>query len=255
MSDRWRLLKLDVFDAYTNMAIDESIMRARKEGLVPNTLRLYRWNPSAVSIGYFQSMTLEVDLDAAKRLGIDVIRRITGGGAVYHDYNGEITYSLIVPVGEANIPIRVIDSYKKICNGLVLGLKKLGIQAEFKPINDIIVNGMKISGSAQTRKYNVILQHGTLLVDVDVDKMFTVLKVPNEKIRDKIISSVKERVTSIRHVTQESYDFDYIAQKLVDGFSEALNVDFEVGELTEFEKSLVPTLRKRYMSKEWLFLR
>ena len=255
MNDIWRLLKLNVFDAYTNMAIDEGIMRARKEGIIPNTLRLYRWNPSAVSIGYFQSMVLEVDLDAAKKLGIDVIRRITGGGAVYHDYNGEITYSLIVPVGESNIPIRVIDSYKKICNGLILGLKRLGIIAEFKPINDIIVNGKKISGSAQTRKNNIILQHGTLLVDVDVDKMFTVLKVPNEKIRDKIISSVKERVTSIYHVTQKRFDFDYIAQRLVEGFSEALNVDFEEGELTNYEKSLIPTLRKRYMSKDWLFLR
>lgn len=84
-------------DAPTQMSIDEAIALARPKGETPNTVRLYRWNPSAVSLGYFQSVEKEVNLEACEEKGVDVIRRITGGGAVYHDYDGEITYSLVAP--------------------------------------------------------------------------------------------------------------------------------------------------------------
>jgi len=92
----WRLLKLDTNDASANMAIDEAIMRARIKELVPNTVRFYRWNPSAVSIGRFQDISNEVYLETCQRNHVDIVRRITGGGTVYHDSEDEITYSVIV---------------------------------------------------------------------------------------------------------------------------------------------------------------
>jgi lipoate-protein ligase A len=91
----WRLLKLETHNAYMNMAIDEAILDARINGIVPNTVRFYRWNPSAVSIGKFQNIENEVYLENCLKHGVDVVRRITGGGTVYHDVEGEITYSVV----------------------------------------------------------------------------------------------------------------------------------------------------------------
>jgi len=253
---KWRFLPLSVNDAYTNMAIDEAILRSLAEdNSIPNTVRLYRWNPSAVSIGYFQNLHLEVDLDKAKKMHVNVVRRLTGGGAVYHDYHGEITYSVIARLEGSGIPKGILDSYRYICNGLIIALKNMGINAEFRPYNDILVNGKKISGSAQTRKVGIILQHGTLLVDVNVDKMFSLLKVPNEKIRDKLIASVKERVTSLKHVLGNKPSFDYVAEALKKGFSDALKVEFFHGELFDIEKEKLPSLIEKYKDYQWLNLR
>ena len=117
-------------------------------------------------------------------MSIDYVRRRTGGGAVYHDTYGELTYSIVVDEDHRLVSEDFLETYRKLCSGLVLGLRLLGIPAEFKPINDIVVHGKKISGNAQTRRMHVILQHGTILRKVDPELMFRVLKVPSEKIRD-----------------------------------------------------------------------
>ena len=137
MTEKWRLIDIIVADAPTQMATDEAIAYARNLGETPNTIRLYRWKPSAVSVGYFQSLRNEVDLEAAASLGVDVIRRITGGGAVFHDYDGEITYSLVAPESDPKMPRDILESYRLICNSIVLGLRQMGVESEFKPINDI----------------------------------------------------------------------------------------------------------------------
>ena len=138
MTEDWRLIDMRIEDAPTQMAIDEAIAMARLRYNTPNTIRLYRWNPSAVSIGYFQSLEKEVNLDACRKFGVDVIRRITGGGAVYHDYNGEITYSFVVPESERCVPSDILESYQVICGAIVNGLRYLGVDSEFKPVNDIV---------------------------------------------------------------------------------------------------------------------
>jgi len=254
MIKEWRLIELTINDAYMNMAIDEAILTMIQKGKSPNTIRFYRWNPSAVSIGYFQSLIDEVNVEACKQLNVDIVRRITGGGAVYHDYNGEITYSVIVY--KEKLPEDILESYNVLCNGIVLGLKKLGLNPAFKPINDIIVNGKKISGNAQTRKLNAILQHGTILIDVDVEKMFKVLKVSDEKIKDKMIKSVKERVTSIKNELGKEVNFNEVAEALKKGFEEALNIKLSLGKLTEEEKALAEKLKvEKYSTKEWLYKR
>lgn len=250
--ERIRFLELDVQSARMNMAIDEAIMMSLKKGEVPPTLRLYRWNPSAVSIGTFQGMTEEVDLRYCETNGIDYIRRITGGGAVYHDFEGEITYSIILPKGHRLAPDDILESYEVLCRGVVHGLELLGIDSEFKPINDIVAGGKKISGNAQTRRHSCVLQHGTTLLDLDVEIMFSVLKVPREKISDKMIADVKERVTSIRELLERDVRIEELEEALAQGFSEALEVDLVPGELTNPESSLATDLaREKYGTDEW----
>jgi len=220
-------------DAYTNMAIDEAIMKSKTP-----TFRLYQWNPSAVSIGYFQSLEAEVDVNACK--GIDIVRRITGGGAVYHDQ--ELTYSIIIP--ETMTKSDIIKSYEQICGTVVNALKQLNIDAQFIPINDIISNGKKISGSAQTRKQGMVLQHGTILLGVDVDKMFSLLKVPDEKMKDKIIKTVKERVTSV------DVDLENLKKALINSFQAEFET-LDKGELTANECQSMAQLREKFKSSQW----
>ena len=149
----WRVVQLEEHDAYTNMAIDESILEHVRDGRSDPTIRFYRWKPSAVSIGRFQSMNDEVNVARCRSEGIDFVRRITGGGAVYHDHDGELTYSIIG--SEKLFPRSIWESYRMVCGRIVNGLKRIRLNAEFAPINDILINGKKVSGNAQTRREGV----------------------------------------------------------------------------------------------------
>lgn len=255
MSESWRFLDLRVADAYTNMAVDEALSYARGEGKAPNTLRFYRWNPSAVTLGYFQSVEDEVDLEACKKFGIDVNRRISGGGAVLNSSYGEITYSIVAPEDEPRISTDVTESYRYLCHGIVEGLALLGIEAQFKPINDIIVGGRKISGNAQIRRYGAVLHHGTILVDFNAREMFSVLKISEEKISDKMIEQAEERVTTIRRELGRDASFGEVRAAMEEGFGKALGVKLLPGELSEHERELVDKFREKYASREWIFRR
>ncbi len=243
---KFRLLLHDYENAYKNMAIDEALLNSG----IP-TLRLYKWKPSAISIGYFQSMEEEVNIEACHRNGIDVVRRITGGGAVYHDSIGEITYSIVLPA--AMFP-SILESYKAIGRCLINGLERIGLKAEYAGINDIVVNGKKISGSAQTRRHGIILQHGTILLKVNVKKMFSLLKVTEKKIMDKEIKKVEERVTSIEKEIGKVNE-EEIKETIIKGFQIGLNAELEEGELNEKEIEAATQLVKKYESREWNFKR
>ncbi len=256
MVEIWRLLDTDLGDAFHNMALDEAIATARAKNLVPNTLRFFRWKPSAVSIGYFQSMEEEINVDTCKKKGIDCVRRRTGGGAVYHDQEGELTYSLAISEDNKVISTDLQETYATLCHGIVAGLAKLSIPAEFKPINDITVEEKKISGNAQTRGMNVVHQHGTIIREVDVGLMFSVLRVPSEKIRDKLIKSVEERVTSTNKFLRRNVGFEELKDALKNGFEEAFNVKFVSGRTIKFEEELAARLKtEKYATREWNFKR
>lgn len=247
---RWRVVRTETHDAYLNMALDEAGSEAVKAGRSPPTIRFYRWKPSAVSIGYFQGLRDEVNIEACRKLGIDYIRRRTGGGAVYHDYNGEITYSVIAP--QDLFPKNIVESYRVICGWIVNALEHLGIKAEFKPINDILVGGKKISGSAQTRRGGILLQHGTLLYDLDLETMFTVLNVSSIKITDKMIKSAEERVTCI--LKNKEVGTEEIQDALIDAFTSGKDYEFGAWRREEAERAR-ELAEARYRTEEWNHLR
>ena len=233
-----RVLETGYNPAAQNMALDEAVME--NIGEVP-VLRIYAWRPAAVSVGYFQSMKEEVDLEKCNQLGIDIVRRLTGGGAVLHE--SELTYSFMT----RQYPQNIMESYRWICDAVVTSINRLGFNAIFVPLNDIIVNGKKVSGNAQTRKKGVLLQHGTILLTVDVDKMFTVLKVPSEKLKDKIIRDVKERVTGLAGTT-----FDDMALSIKASFSEKFDASLIADSLSERERSRAKWLAEyKYSSEDW----
>ncbi|HZB81075.1 MAG TPA: biotin/lipoate A/B protein ligase family protein [Nitrososphaera sp.] len=240
--DKIRTLETGYNTAALNMAIDEALMENVDE--VP-ILRIYRWCPTAVSIGYFQSMKEEVDLEKCREIGVDVVRRLTGGGAVLHEF--ELTYSFMTK----KYPQNIMESYRWICDAIVMSINRLGFDASFVPLNDIVIAGKKVSGNAQTRRNGVLLQHGTLLLDVDVNKMFCVLKVPSEKLRDKLIKDVKERVTSLSGTT-----FEDLASSLRISFAAKFDAKLVDDNLSKEELSRARWLAERkYTNKEWNLIR
>jgi len=259
--DRWRLLKLKTTNAYTNMAIDEAIMKARIENKVPNTLRFYQWMPSAVSIGRFQTLVDEIHVQNCKKHNVDIVRRISGGGAVYHDSEGELTYSIIAKLSDLGCKdLDMLSAYQKICNGLNEAVKILGTRAEYRPPDpkrcpNVTISGKKISGNAQTSKKGILLQHGTFMMDLDHEKMFTFLKVPWARTLEDVLTVSKRKLTSARQELDSNFSTQEAYRALVIGFEKALDVQFVEGQLTEYEQNLAKTYRKeRFVTEGWNFL-
>jgi lipoate-protein ligase A len=250
----FRLLNTGFHDCYYNMGLDEALLESVSAGRSGPALRLYGWDPPAVSVGYFQGLTEEVDLEACERFGFDVVRRISGGGAVLH--KSELTYSIIIPQEHPLIPGDLRESYRALGAGIVNGLERLGAEPGFSGINDIVVGGRKLSGNAQTRRLGCLLQHGTVLLDNDVDVMFEVLKVPPEKTRGALIREVKDRVTSLRAVLGRALSFEEAASAFAQGFTAALNLCYEGDALLPQEEARARELAaEKFSQREWLFKR
>lgn len=215
----WRFLETGAGDAAFNMGLDEAILESVASGAEPPTLRLYRWDPPAVSIGYFQGARDEVDIERCQAAGVGLVRRLTGGGAVYHD--AELTYSVVVPETHPLASGSILDSYRAVCSGVIAGLAELGVRAEFAPLNDVVSGGKKVSGNAQTRKRGCLLQHGTVLLEVDPEAMFAVLKVPSEKLKGKLIEDVKARVGSVSGLLGRAVGYGEAVEAFARGFGSA----------------------------------
>lgn len=259
MSD-WRLLKLETRNAFMNMAIDEAVLKARIAGIVPNTLRFYRWKPSAVSIGRFQRFSDEVHVENCRRQGVDIVRRITGGGAVYHDYEGEITYSVVV--SEKDVGSKdMVSAYNTICKGLIEAAKNLGVNADFNPGNpkhcpNITINERKFSGSAQSRKKGVLLQHGTFLMQTALEKMFTFLRVPWAESLEDVLRVAQRRLTSIELELKSSISTEKAYGALIRGFQKALKTELIEEDFTDYEMNLAKELcREKYATDDWNLMR
>lgn len=252
----WRLLELETHNAFLNMAIDESVLQARMDNLVPNTVRFYRWNPSAVSIGRFQDIEKEVQLENCGKNGVDVVRRITGGGTVYHSSADEITYSVIVKKDDLATE-DINEVYRKIYSGLMQGIQALGLQANFdqgteRACPNLTISGRKISGSAQAHRRGVVLQHGTLLLKVNLEKMFTFLRVPWAQTSTQVVNVAKKKITSLNGEIGRETTIDDVSEALIAGFEKTFEVRLETGHLTPFESDLSERLcRKKYGNSDW----
>ena len=286
MNPVWRLLVHEPAAGQTNMAIDEAMMQTLAGGPATPTLRFFRWRPACVSLGYFQSAVDEVDLAACRRLGIDLVRRPTGGRAILHD--AELTYSVVARVDDPAVSGSIVESYRKISLALLCGLREVGVSAEMKPVGqqaapggpgragegegqpesarrvltpacfdvpsdyEIAVAGRKLVGSAQMRQNGVLLQHGSVLLEVDTVQTFTALRPPPGRERAEVARWLAERVTSVRAELGRPVSFEEVAAALRQGFATALGVELEAGELTREERALTERLRaEKYSTEEW----
>ena len=253
--------------ASRNMAIDGAVFSHQGETGFEYTLRLYTWAPPAISIGYFQDLHQEVDMQNCGSLGIDYVRRHTGGGAILHDM--ELTYSFIASTGGI-ISTDISESYKVICEAIIIGLKSLGIDAKNRnrkagislkqrksPVcfveasnYDIIVKGKKIVGSAQRRVKDRLIQHGSILIDFDTEKMHSIFKtsLPFGKFHKDFANNV----TSLKQELGYSIDLGKLKRAICLGFEELFKTEVKEDGLANTEIALVEKLDNlQYDSPDW----
>lgn len=228
----------DLLEPAKASALDEAILEARARGSVPNTLHLYRRNAPSISLGHFERAAESVNLEAAERLGVAVVRRMSGGSAIYTDRD-HLIYAVIV--GRGSVPESPQETFRRICQGIVAALGELGIEAQFRPVNDVLVHGRKISGSAQVRRHGAMLQHGTLMMRTDYERMFAVLK--GKRPRDGLTSLAEEMT--------ETPAIEAVKSSMAGGFAAALGAEMVRGELSFWEKEEAERLvRTAYGRKE-----
>jgi len=253
MKPTWRLLDTGFRTAAENMALDDIILDCRSRDLVPNTLRFLRFHPPAVLIGYHQDVNHEVRFEYIRAHGIDVNRRITGGGAIYFDEN-TIGWEIIASKDSIKGCNSIESLFEYMCEAPIRALNKLGLDAKFRPKNDIEVEGRKISGTGGTEREGAFLFQGTLLTDFDIESMIKSLKIPIVKLKDKEIRSAKQRVTCIKWELGYTPSFDDLKRLLVESFSEVLGVEFEEQGLSEEEIRLLQERLPYFKSEDWLYL-
>lgn len=243
----WRLIPEVGRSPALNVALDEVLTDRVASGQRLPTLRFWRWTDPAVIIGRTQSVANEVDREAAQAMGVTVVRRMTGGGAMFLQPHGAITYSLYLPeAAVAGLSVR--QSYE-VCEAWVIrGLRGLGVDAHHVPINDIACAEGKIGGAAQARRAGVVLHHTTLAYDMDPGEMVRVLRIGREKLRDKATTSASKRVSPL--VRQTGRSRVAITEALFNHFRDTFGGtvdDVSNGELTAAEQ----LVRDKYAASVW----
>ncbi|MCB0175887.1 MAG: lipoate--protein ligase family protein [Anaerolineae bacterium] len=268
----WRLLITPPLDGAWNMAIDEAILHALAEDSGRPTLRFFQWQPPALSLGYNQHWT-EIDEDAVKRRGYTWTRRPTGGRAILHI--DEATYSLIIPQNDPRIVGGIMESYRVLSTGLLNGLARLGVAAvqadregtaarrkaaqKLGPVcfdmpnrYEITWQNKKLIGSAQLRRKKIVLQHGTLPLYGQIDRIIDVLAFSDEE-RQQQRQLLPERATTLATTLGRAPQFDEVAAALAQGFAETLNLTLIEAPLTAREEALAEQLRAaQYANEDWL---
>ncbi|MEF8873768.1 MAG: biotin/lipoate A/B protein ligase family protein [Candidatus Thermoplasmatota archaeon] len=234
-------------DAERQMAIDEALLRAYDESKGEPTFRFFRFKPSAITLGYTQSIEDTIDQEVCREEGIPFVRRITGGGTVFHDYKGEITYSMVTEKSHGDIE----KSFRENLQPIISTLKELGLDARFKPYNDILVGKRKISGSAQRRGKKGMLQHGTLMYATDLKKLSDILKLDEEKLKKKGADSFLDLVTTIEEETGETLGPDELMSIMKEEYEKKFGGEVEEKGLNDKEKRLSKELEKKYGSERW----
>ncbi len=252
----WRFLPLEVKNGFWNMALDEAMLTTAIERKAPNTLRFYKWKPSTASIGRNQSLANEIDVQFAKEKGFNIVRRITGGGAVFHDEFREITYSIVCPIKflEKLGAYKVLDQFEIITLGIIRGLSIFGLKPEKDVIHcpAILLDGKKFSGNAQIRKKGYLLQHGTILLDIDPELMYSVLKTPENVERSRMVRSVRAKCIGIKN-NIHNYDEGKLIRSLKNGFENALKIKCKDSFFSEKETELAEKLvLTKYSTMNWL---
>lgn len=267
---KWRFLNTGFNNAAYNMAVDEAIMQFVAEGISPPTLRFYGWTPSAISLGYFQSAERDVAVENCRAQGVDIVRRITGGRAILHDK--ELTYSIVLPENYPGIPKTVTESYKMLSQGLLAGFVQLGLDARLAPLHkgklggfssgacfdapssyELVINDKKIVGSAQVRQHGVILQHGSIVNELEIDKLFDCLTFKRKDIRERAEQIFSQKATSIKDVKGKTVSWETLCNAFYQGFKQGLTIELEPGKLSDEELGLVRQLSEKYRSEQWNF--
>lgn len=274
MTETWNFINTGSQDPYYNMAMDEALLNFVSRGEIDPVIRFYTWNPATLSIGYFQRLQKEIDIEKVNEKGFGLVRRQTGGRGVLHDK--ELTYSVIVPESHPNMTSTITEAYRVISQGLLEGFKNLGFETYFavprskeereklkQPRSsvcfdapswyELVVEGRKIAGSAQTRQKGVILQHGSILQDIDIDELFDMFIFKNDRLKAKMKEAFVEKAVAINDISDTHITLSEMEKAFEEGFKTGLNIEFKPLELSEQQLAEVKELEEKYRSDDWMF--
>ncbi|MCI2953935.1 lipoate--protein ligase family protein [Staphylococcus caprae] len=274
MTETWNFINTGSQDPYYNMAMDEALLNFVSRGEIDPVIRFYTWDPATLSIGYFQRLQKEIDIEKVEEKGFGLVRRQTGGRGVLHDK--ELTYSVIVPESHPNMPSTITEAYRVISQGLLEGFKNLGFETYFavprskeereklkQPRSsvcfdapswyELVVEGRKIAGSAQTRQKGVILQHGSILQDIDIDELFDMFIFKNDRLKAKMKEAFVEKAVAINDISEKHITLEEMEQAFEEGFKTGLNIDFKPLKLSDQQMAEVKELEEKYRSDEWMY--
>ena len=236
----FRVIETSLRAGRANIAFDRALIEARQDGKIPDTVRFLRFKPSAL-IGVHQYLSHEIKIDYCRAHGIELGRRITGGGSLYLD-EGQIGWELVFNRATFG-PLDLAEVTRRICEAAALGLNKLGVPARYRPRNDLEVDGRKISGTGGFFDGNVIFYQGTLLIDFDPGKLAACLNIPVEKLAKRELDSAAKRVITMREVLGDKLpDLKTIYEGFIAGFAEGLGIDPQWGAITPYEEELADKL-------------
>jgi lipoate-protein ligase A len=264
----WRILYTPPSTGAWNMAVDESILEHIHRGESLPTLRLYAWDPPCLSLGHAQSFA-DVDMERVKAHGWEVVRRVTGGRAILH--TDELTYSVTGSASEPILSGSILESYNRLAQALLFAIRELGLPVEMKEVTDhpatqnlnpvcfevpstyeITVNGKKLIGSAQARKREGVLQHGSLPLTGDLTRICEALVFKDESARENAAQRLLARATTVESVTSVKTDWETAAQAFVKGFEAQLGIHFQRGEMSRSESERAEELvKEKYANPKW----
>ena len=244
----FRVIEAGLRTGRENTAFDQALIEARQEGKIPDTIRFIRFRPSAL-IGVHQYLSHELKLDYCRANGIEIGRRITGGGALYLD-EGQIGWELVfdrATLGTADLG----EVTRRICEAFAAGLNTLGVPAHYRPRNDIEVEGRKISGTGGFFDRDLIFYQGTLLIDFDQQKMLSVLNVPAEKLAKRNLNSAAQRIVTMRELLGDKVpDLKTIYDGILAGFAEGLGIAPQWDAITPYEEELANKIFREEIGTE-----
>lgn len=264
----WRLIIHPKTNGAMNMAIDESLLESVSAHRTATTLRLYDWDPYTLSLGHAQPFS-EINLNALQEYNWGLVRRPTGGKAILHA--DELTYSITASDDDPIATGNVIESYRRISSGLLNALSIINIEADSKPKDaanqsdskspvcfqypsdyEITYGGKKLIGSAQARKKNGILQHGTVPLFGDIARIVLALNFPNDSEKEKSRQKIISRATTISNILGKVLSWDEMANAMKCGFEQALNITFQLDELSAWEDERSKQIYfEKYSNPEW----
>lgn len=265
----WRLLFTDPTDGPMNMAVDQAIMEAVAAGRVPPTLRFFAWEPPCLSLGYTQPVS-EVDRARLAARGWDLVRRMTGGRAILH--TDELTYSVALTADNPIVTADIVESYRRLSGALLAGLQRLGVNPQADKRTDghsgpstgpvcfevpshyeITIDGKKLIGSAQVRKFGAVLQHGSLPLGGDITRICDALVYDDDYRREVVRERVRRRAATLEDALHTVIPWERVARTMAGSFADTFNLEFDTTTgLTPDEQARAAELREeQYASESW----
>lgn len=276
-NNTWAFIDSGACSPSYNMALDEALLNWHSEGSIPPIIRFYTWEPATLSIGYFQRAEKEINLKEVSKRGLGFVRRPTGGKSVLHEH--ELTYSVIVTEEYPDMPKNVTEAYRVISEGILKGFQNLGMEAYFAVPQtevevqalkapqsavcfdasswyELVVEGRKVAGSAQTRQKGVILQHGSILLELEEEKLFSLFNFTNEQDKARMMKKFNDKAVAMNDIADRTISLIEAKAAFKAGFAEGLGVNLVSYQLTAEQDQEVKRLAKeKYESDDWNFMR